>query len=246
MTPEEIARKQPLWVALSDLFLDTEVRLDLPRAAAEAVKAEIPAPEMIRIFNREVTPVVGWNLLDVAGEWVGFEKEWLTEQIVAGASLPSKALAWTLRGELRNYEKALTHLHHHLTRRPKDLIVLTVLTELYFSTEWRHRLRGLVTLGSFDWPQLESLKDEVLDPAYRPLVWPGDPTPAERERNFTWMRSLWSWCDGRPLPRVQTLEQLTILSDLYHDQGQSETISSAIERLGWSRLEPNPLDQLFA
>lgn len=73
LTEAEITRRQPVWQALSDLFLDTEVRWWVPRAAKVLVDSGYPVPVLEAIWRREVTPEFGANLLSVAGEWAGFD-----------------------------------------------------------------------------------------------------------------------------------------------------------------------------
>ncbi len=66
----EVEAKLPVWVALSDLFLDTELKDDDFRRIAETLKASgYPAVELRRIFADEVAPAFGPNLWSIAGEW---------------------------------------------------------------------------------------------------------------------------------------------------------------------------------
>ncbi len=74
------ARKK-VWVAFADHFLDTETRHDLPLAALAAVQGGFTVEEASHIWCYEVTPVVGPNLWSVAGDWAGWDSEWLVEQI---------------------------------------------------------------------------------------------------------------------------------------------------------------------
>ena len=50
--------------------------------------------EIERIFWNEVRPAVRFNLLSIAGEWAGFEIEWLSQRILKtnrfGRKLPVK------------------------------------------------------------------------------------------------------------------------------------------------------------
>ncbi len=74
----EIERRKPVWTALSELWLDTELTDDDLQRIAEVMKRSgygIPQLRDIHLF--EVAPVVFPNLLTVAGEWAGFDEEWL-------------------------------------------------------------------------------------------------------------------------------------------------------------------------
>lgn len=84
LSPEEIARRAPLWIALSDLFLDTEMREIHYRGIRDAaLSGGFTAGEVKAILTDEVAPVVGANLLQVAGEWAMFDPDWVGEQVSA-------------------------------------------------------------------------------------------------------------------------------------------------------------------
>lgn len=85
--PEEIvAIRKPVWLALSDLFLDTDTRLSYAYIARTAATSPYSVEELGRILASEVAPVVQSNLDSVAGEWAGFHEEWLFESIAARLS----------------------------------------------------------------------------------------------------------------------------------------------------------------
>jgi hypothetical protein len=79
----EAEHRMPVWIALSQLFLDTELQEDDHQRIAR-VLASSPYPEkkLDEILRFEVTPVLKWNLLSVAGEWAGFDEKWLREKLV--------------------------------------------------------------------------------------------------------------------------------------------------------------------
>ena len=78
----ERAARRPVWEALSTLLLDTDV--SLLRAYRSNILAASPysLDEIERILLEEVFPVCRWNLLGIAGEWAGFDTEWLEERIL--------------------------------------------------------------------------------------------------------------------------------------------------------------------
>ena len=74
----DIERRKPVWAALSELWLDTELAEDDLRRIAGVMKASgYPMGVLREIYLFEVAPVVFPNLLTVAGEWDGFDHAWL-------------------------------------------------------------------------------------------------------------------------------------------------------------------------
>lgn len=73
--PAELARRRPVWTALSGLWLDTELTdADLQHIARVAAASGYTLPELRHIYLHELAPVLGPNLLNVAGEWAGFDE----------------------------------------------------------------------------------------------------------------------------------------------------------------------------
>ena len=82
--------KRPVWNALSDLFLDTELRdEDFDRIAAQLASSSFTIREIETILRLEVTPAVRSNLRSMAGEWSGFDEEWLAARVLAKAKKES-------------------------------------------------------------------------------------------------------------------------------------------------------------
>jgi hypothetical protein len=80
----EIQERRPLWVALSELWLDTELSAeDLERIARVMADSGLAIDQLREVYLVEVAPVVSANLLQVAGEWAGFDEEWLCAQCPA-------------------------------------------------------------------------------------------------------------------------------------------------------------------
>lgn len=82
-TITDIERRRPVWHALSDLFLDTELQemdyLYIARVLAESGYAN---PELQRTLEQEVFPVCIGSLISLVGEWAGFSLDWLEEKIL--------------------------------------------------------------------------------------------------------------------------------------------------------------------
>lgn len=73
----------PVWAALSDLYLDTEAAAFHDRIARTLAASPFPLDMLHGILMYEVHPALYPNLMSVAGEWAGFDREWLVERIVA-------------------------------------------------------------------------------------------------------------------------------------------------------------------
>ncbi len=80
---EDLAQRRPVWLALSELFLDTDVEALLPSLAQGLAGSAYSEAELERILRKEVQPLLQWNLLSVAGVWEGFDPEWLEQSILA-------------------------------------------------------------------------------------------------------------------------------------------------------------------
>jgi hypothetical protein len=81
---EQLRKRKPLWVALSELWLDTELSTeDLERIAHVMADSELTLDELRQVYVEEVAPVVSPNLLTIAGEWVGFDEAWLCSNITS-------------------------------------------------------------------------------------------------------------------------------------------------------------------
>lgn len=93
LTPEEINRRKPIWLALSELWLDTELEADdLERIAKRMEQSSFSIHQLRHIYLEEVAPVLYLNLLSPAGEWVGFDEEWLCSSIVQSIHRSNTAL----------------------------------------------------------------------------------------------------------------------------------------------------------
>jgi hypothetical protein len=81
-SPELIRERMPVWDALSEFFLDTELQDDdhkrIARVLARSPYSEVQLWEILRF---EVYPPCHLNLLCVAGEWAMFGEDWLMERV---------------------------------------------------------------------------------------------------------------------------------------------------------------------
>lgn len=81
--PPDIEARTPVWAALSDLYLDTDVARFYDHIVETLAASPYPLDELERILFREIHPALYPNLLSVAGEWAGFDEDWLTARILA-------------------------------------------------------------------------------------------------------------------------------------------------------------------
>jgi hypothetical protein len=86
---KEIARRRPVWKALSDLFLDTELQDYTFRYIARILAESGYDDDTLHyILYGEVFPVCMPSLLSLTGEWAGFSLEWVEERILADLGDP--------------------------------------------------------------------------------------------------------------------------------------------------------------
>lgn len=78
----------PVWIALSDLYLDTEVSTFHDGIAATLAASPYSLEALRDILMDDVHPALYPNLLSVAGEWAGFDETWLVERIEAVGRQP--------------------------------------------------------------------------------------------------------------------------------------------------------------
>jgi hypothetical protein len=84
LSEAELRARLPVWDAIADLWLDTEIDAPmLDRIARALAPSPFSVDALHDIYLYEVAPVVHGNLKIVAGEWAGFGEEWLGERIPA-------------------------------------------------------------------------------------------------------------------------------------------------------------------
>ena len=80
---QEINRRKPVWVAISEFYLDSELEeKDILRLAEILKESEYSIIELKRINYEEVAPVVSPNLMSSAGVWSGIDEVWLVTEIL--------------------------------------------------------------------------------------------------------------------------------------------------------------------
>ena len=79
---EDQADRRPVWDALQMFWMDTDPEIFLRSAADVCARSKYSLEEIEAIFWSEVRPAVKFNLWSPAGEWTGFDLDWLTERIL--------------------------------------------------------------------------------------------------------------------------------------------------------------------
>ena len=97
-----ILHRKPIWYALSDLYLDTELQDFNLKSIAEKIKqSPYTLEEVKQIDKTEVFPVLYSNVTGIAGIWLGFQEEWLASEIEK--NLSKKTRLKTLFNNLRYF-----------------------------------------------------------------------------------------------------------------------------------------------
>jgi hypothetical protein len=74
------------------LFLDTDIALDRDDRVAVLSSSPYSTAELRQILLDEIYPVCRSNLFSIAGEWAGFDVDWLEQQILRRMRSPFRAL----------------------------------------------------------------------------------------------------------------------------------------------------------
>lgn len=69
LAADQLEQRRLLWSAMSDFFLDTEVRWSVPFVGKVCAESGIDDDTLSSIFWCEVFPLAIFNLHDIAGEW---------------------------------------------------------------------------------------------------------------------------------------------------------------------------------
>lgn len=88
---DDVEGRLPVWQALGELFLDTEPDIEhLTEVCAESPYA---LDELDRILFRELWPALSANLFSPAGQWAGWDDDWLVARVLEKAR-PGSARRW--------------------------------------------------------------------------------------------------------------------------------------------------------
>ncbi len=82
------ALRIPVWLALSDLYLDTDVTMSYDYIVRTLAASPFSLDELHEMLMYDVHPVLYSNLMSMAGEWGCFDEAWLTERVLAVREQP--------------------------------------------------------------------------------------------------------------------------------------------------------------
>lgn len=92
-TRVNVDERRPVWLALSEFYLDTELDdRDCERIARILCASPYTLEEIEKIYREEITPVVWLNGLSPAGVWDAFDPEWLCAEAAKRAQNQSLTL----------------------------------------------------------------------------------------------------------------------------------------------------------
>lgn len=77
-----LSERKPIWIELSNLYLDTELQdYTLRHIAVKFKESNYTLEEIKQIDKEEVFPILYSNLLGIGGVWGGFQEERLISEI---------------------------------------------------------------------------------------------------------------------------------------------------------------------
>ncbi|MGI9541811.1 MAG: DUF7079 family protein [Cyclobacteriaceae bacterium] len=104
--------REPIWIALSDLYLDTELQdFTLDHIANTIQGSPYTLEEVRKIDRQEVFPLLQQNLHSVAGVWGAFESEWVIKEC---AQQQKKRKNWWYRRYCDSYYFVYGGMHKQL------------------------------------------------------------------------------------------------------------------------------------
>ena len=90
----ELERRRPVWLAMSELFLDTQLDdCEYERIANVLYESQYSREQLRHILRDEVGSACVFNMLCVAGVWDGFDPVWL-EAMILRRRLPGMRYLW--------------------------------------------------------------------------------------------------------------------------------------------------------
>ncbi len=118
-----MAQRQPVWEALSSLWLDLPIDPPMLDSLARSLAESPFSWEAIEVmYKQEVLPVVHRNL-SISGAWIwtGFDPEWLAEQCQRQMSRPTSRLSLNAWWILRKHRRLIGHHWQDLHQRVNQI-----------------------------------------------------------------------------------------------------------------------------
>lgn len=115
---EDIEARRPVWWALSDLFLDTELDdFAYNYIARTCVDSHYSPKECAEILWHEVYPICIGNLFSMAGVWGAFNQEWLEHEIIRHVSTWRFRFWQRLGWKQLLFERSILYDWHEVQKR---------------------------------------------------------------------------------------------------------------------------------
>ncbi len=129
--PVNIEQRKPIWIALSEFYLDTELQdSDFRHIAFTILDSPYSLDEVKTINKYEVFPILQANLLSPAGVWAGFDEDFLVEKILFLIEKKSKIGRVTIevtyqmyKWMCKDYWKKLETIYNDIKINPDTFIV---------------------------------------------------------------------------------------------------------------------------
>ena len=103
MTREKLILRKPVWKALSNFYLDTELdETDYDYISKTLIETGIELTELKEIDLYEVFPTLQMNLLSSVGVWDGFEDKWLFKQCLINHTKRLKSKPFRIYTRFKN------------------------------------------------------------------------------------------------------------------------------------------------
>ena len=78
---EDLNKREKIWQLLSEFYLDTELEEEDYQRIAKQLKLTAYSIEKLKEIDLyEVSPILQLNLFSPAGEWSGFDSDWLNAE----------------------------------------------------------------------------------------------------------------------------------------------------------------------
>lgn len=97
---DDDAARVRVWIALSDLYLDTEVEAFHDAIAETLAASPFPLDELHAMLMHDVHPVLFTNLIAPAGVWDAFDPDWLVARIRARGGRRRRGLSAWFRSDI--------------------------------------------------------------------------------------------------------------------------------------------------
>jgi hypothetical protein len=130
-TQVKIEHRKPIWMAISEFYLDTKLQdADFRRIALIILESPYSFKEVKTINKYEVFPILQPNLLSPAGEWAGFDEDWLVEKILYMIEKKSRLGKFTteityplFKWMCKNYWNKLEKAYNEIKINPDSFII---------------------------------------------------------------------------------------------------------------------------